>query len=824
MVNYSTPGPSAPGPRGAKRKLTSSPREALNINTWPQILDDARDELVNKYKCIPEKSVAEFLSDHVPHVPTTVLEDVMTQLKKSIKLPKERNTRAGDVRNCTPLLPDGTVYGYKTSPATPAKQGVQEARAFRNLFDLITAILELAAQINGRAWVAHSSKQEHLPDERPNSSHPDSYFYLIPKLLEEVGWEQLLCIGEVKKKKTEQDALDNWVKIVWGMHHIMRNDPCRLFTFGYTMEDDQARLWYHSRSSVFVSKSFNWIEDPKPFITFILALVLANHHSPVGPDSGAPVPPRAQTNELPTLYEQHSDYLERIGIDPTMKRVVVGDSIQYEITVKGLVDGKEGIQTLVFVTKEVLCDFKVDKGTGRATRVWLVYDKDSNESIASVLKDVWLEDGAMVEGDSLTTLANLVEVDERQHSVPVKEWYRDHFLHMHTHEKLGQNVLGVRGKHSYIRLLPDPSASKSPATGTIHHGSKRVKPRGGPFTVSLPQGKYEFDKPDRFHYRIVFRGAMEPLESVRCRRACSKVVIGIFRACWVLWVYGKVHRDVSTWNAFLDPSSPTGRLGDFDYLVEYAGTGTGRRTGTGTPLFRSVEVEAQTYLHAQLDWDNIYSNSLNKPSIFTHNLLHDLESVFWVSLWTVVYFVDTDQRDSDASQGNHEEATQVDEERLMLYDGIFPDGGPGSVQQARRRFIGVYEMEGHNRRLELREYANHMPEKTRELIEFHFERLRRALVSYFREVEKDMVPSTLIPFENPAFEGALNTLGELLEEVSSKLGDSEYPVSPLWEHQFVLERELALLADPEDALAQAAVSSRPSKKVKNPLKMRRRRK
>ncbi|KAG7093630.1 hypothetical protein E1B28_007294 [Marasmius oreades] len=131
-------------------------------------------------------------------------------------------------------------------------------------------------------------------------------------------------------------------------------------------------------------------------------------------------------------YEQHSDYLERIGIDSTMKRVLVGDSIQYEFTVKGPVDGKEGIQTLVFVTKEVLCDFKVDNGTGRATRVWLVYDKDGGESIEPVLKDVWLEHGTVVEGDSHTHLANLVKVDERQHSVPVKQWYRDHFLHMHT--------------------------------------------------------------------------------------------------------------------------------------------------------------------------------------------------------------------------------------------------------------------------------------------------------------------------------------------------------------------------------------------------------
>ncbi|KAG7093629.1 hypothetical protein E1B28_007293 [Marasmius oreades] len=142
-------------------------------------------------------------------------------------------------------MPAGTVYGYNS------KSRAKKPRAFCHLYDLIRTILELAAQINDRAWVAHSSKQQHLPGERvkPNSSCPDSFLYLIPnlRLLEGMGWEQLLCVGEVKNKKTEKAELDNWVKVVWGMHHIMRNDPCRLFTFGYTMEDDQARLWYHSR-------------------------------------------------------------------------------------------------------------------------------------------------------------------------------------------------------------------------------------------------------------------------------------------------------------------------------------------------------------------------------------------------------------------------------------------------------------------------------------------------------------------------------------------------------------------------------------------------
>ncbi|KAG7088049.1 hypothetical protein E1B28_012083 [Marasmius oreades] len=806
-----------------KRAAAASPREALNISTSPQTLNAARNELMKKYRYIPEKSVVKFLSDHVPHLPATVLEDVMAQLKKKIKLPKERGTRAGDFQHCTPPTQAGTIYGHTSK--SPAKMGVQEAQAF-SLYDLINAILELAAQINGRAWVAHSSKQEHLHGEKPNSPRPDSFLYLISQSLKEVGWEQLFCVGELKKNnKTKDDELDNWGKVVWGMHHIMRNDPCRLFTFGYNMEDDQARLWYHSRSSVFVSESFNWTLDPKPFIRFILALVLTNHNSKVSPDSKALVPPRAKKDELPALYDQHSDYLERIGIDPTMNRVLVGDSIQYEITVRGLVDGKEGTQRLVFVTKEVLCDFKVDDGTGRSTRVWVVHEKDGDESNEFVLKDVWLEDGAVVEGESLENLENLVKGDKRQHSVPVKDWYRDHLLHMHTHEKLAQKVLGVCGKHKHIRLLPDPSASTLPAS-FIHSGSRRADPRGGPSSVSSPQGDHEFDKPDRFHYRIVLRGAMIPLESVRCRRTCSQVVIGIFRACWVLWIYGMVHRDVSSWNSFWDPRTRTGRLGDFDYLVAYGETETGRTKTVGTPHFWSVEVEARSYLYKpqRTPWYAINSAPLNKKGrnksmfVFKHNLLHDLESVFWVSLWTFLYLVDID---NDASQDHHGTAKEVDEQRRMLYHGIFPDGEPGDVHLARCRFIGVLEAQGLNRREELREYTSYISENTLSLINFHFEELRGAIVSHFVDLETALILDAFIPSDNPAFTNALNVLQELLGVVQSRVGSSDYPVSPLSKHQFVLERELAPWTDPEDAPEDVPVQG-PSRSSKKPRTSRKR--
>ncbi|KAL0056691.1 hypothetical protein AAF712_016702, partial [Marasmius tenuissimus] len=139
-------------------------------------------------------------------------------------------------------------------------------------------------------------------------------------------------------------------------------------------------------------------------------------------------------------------------------------------------------------------------------------------------------------------------------------------------EILDHRVLGVSSYHSSIRVFSD--TSESTRSSSIHSGSQRAQPHGGPSQVWPLHEDHEFSDPSRFHYRIVFKGRMTPLESAPCRRTAFEVVTGILRACWVLWTYNVVHRDVSSWNAYWDPISGTGRLGDYDYVAHYGGIGT----------------------------------------------------------------------------------------------------------------------------------------------------------------------------------------------------------------------------------------------------------
>ncbi|KAJ8079132.1 hypothetical protein PM082_013420 [Marasmius tenuissimus] len=792
---------------------SSSPRKPSNISTTPPTLTEARDELLKKYGCVAEKPVSEFLHDHVPHVAATVVEQVMAKLKerwepRTKKVERDRRSvnppaptkKVDKDKAYTPLTSLGKVYGYATE--SPSMKKI-EAGVFEKLCSFIKGIAELAAKLNGTRWVDHSSKQEHISGEIPNTSLPDSFLHLIPRLLDDLGWEQILITGELKKRKSDPDVLDNWAKVLWGMQHIMRNDPCRLFTFGYSIEDDQARLWYHARSSVFVSETFEWIEDPKPLVTLILALTLVKyeHFSPATPpsasdsqeeDAGVVNEPITFPDEvddaslckagIDQLYANYPDYLERIGIDSKMKRVLdEAANIQYEITVN----------ETVFVTEEILCDFKADQPTGRCTRVWVVYKKEGDRSIKFVLKDVWLEEGAVVEGDKLRDLKTPVEQDERDHgNIPVKKWFDEHLLHMLMHEILDHRVLGVSGHHSSIRVFSD--TSESTRSSSIHSGSQRAQPHGGPSQVWPLHEDHEFSDPSRFHYRIVFKGRMTPLESAPCRRTAFEVVTGILRACWVLWTYNVVHRDISSWNAYWDPISGTGRLGDYDYVAHYGGIGTGTLK-TGTPRFWSVEVEGGDYLHKQetgldLGWDPLLGEELmdQQPEptfIFQHHVLHDIESVFWVSLWTCLYLVGPEDRDAGLENPDSKDPgpRPVNKGRQTLYQAIFPEGTLSDVRLARSAFMGLPAGATMRNDLWTRYEANFSNPAIHSLTNHHFFSLRNTMIKYFRRAEEGLVPNAYIPYEHRAFRDTFDLVRSVLDRLGDLVkGFSRFPVSPIW--------------------------------------------
>ncbi|KIM76965.1 hypothetical protein PILCRDRAFT_52102, partial [Piloderma croceum F 1598] len=62
-------------------------------------------------------------------------------------------------------------------------------------------------------------------------------------------------------------------KVVRSMHHVLRSDPCRRFTFGFTVENVNMRMWFAGRSAVFVTTPFNFMTEHELLISFVLSFV-----------------------------------------------------------------------------------------------------------------------------------------------------------------------------------------------------------------------------------------------------------------------------------------------------------------------------------------------------------------------------------------------------------------------------------------------------------------------------------------------------------------------------------------------------------------------
>ncbi|KAL4252835.1 hypothetical protein AB1N83_013405 [Pleurotus pulmonarius] len=125
-----------------------------------------------------------------------------------------------------------------------------------------------------------------------------------------------------------------------------------------------------------------------------------------------------------------------------------------------------------------------------------------------------------------------------------------------------------------------------------------------------------------------------------------------------------IHRDISTGNILFDGTN--GRLGDLEYVVFYDDEpSTVHNVKTGTLQFMAVEVFGGVYLFEPMTRDIFLAaapaGDPNAHSIypFRHNALHDLESIWWLVMWSLFnYYPNNAGVDPQAleTQRNHYEA------------------------------------------------------------------------------------------------------------------------------------------------------------------------
>ncbi|KAJ7135388.1 hypothetical protein C8R43DRAFT_1132605 [Mycena crocata] len=229
-----------------------------------------------------------------------------------------------------------------------------------NLIHIFDAIVSIGASVSGRSPTTHLLCAPTNGPTANNYPSPDGQIELIntpiesePRLATAVPWR-------LKTMRAPRESNDQ--ELIWSCQDVLRDDPCRRFTYGVTLEDGNLRIWFFSRSDELVSSSFS-ISEVSTLIQLFLALAFATP--------------------------------EQLGYDTTMSHF---------IDEAGNPQLKLAVGETVYFTKRLLSDHRSDTTCGRTTRVWEAYREDDPNRTSVAIKDLWTSVDTLQEGVQLSEL------------------------------------------------------------------------------------------------------------------------------------------------------------------------------------------------------------------------------------------------------------------------------------------------------------------------------------------------------------------------------------------------------------------------------------
>ncbi len=230
-------------------------------------------------------------------------------------------------------------------------------------------------------------------------------------------------------------------------------------------------------------------QNPRPLIHYIISLVFAS--------------------------------LKDLGFDPTVRRVAVplqespGNNTQYAIQYDYHVGSH------VYRTVECLSTFRAAGLISRGSRVWKVYRVGDPEDKYYALKDVWIPDDAMTEGEiqqsAFESIQNSLtdQVDFKQYFIEIEEcelvvWNSEvdrtsSFMRRQLPDQFHTFLLGtLASSDSSDRGMPSRVTGSTIAT-------PKGAPDGGPAEAEMnPRYRYSNKK----HCRIIYKDVGKPLDSL----------------------------------------------------------------------------------------------------------------------------------------------------------------------------------------------------------------------------------------------------------------------------------------------------------------------
>ncbi|CAE7175721.1 unnamed protein product [Rhizoctonia solani] len=544
---------------------------------------------------------------HIPTVPEVSLDSLINSVLPIVQ-PGDLDLVCKTLISNSSIQDSDDILGWNCWPHDPTTQ--DHAPVVLKLFEsIVHSVVDSVSRIFVLDMNFKPAQQDTPVGSRHNSSRPDGFFYVgRPKRgSNKVNWTDIVMPMELKNADNKRSRVDNYDKVIWSMHHVMRNDARRRFVHGLTCEDTKARLWYHDRCDIVASEEF----------------------------------------------DINREGMEAACYDPDVELLPVHDpesKPKYNITVYNSDTG----QATVYRTVEAISLSGANRMSGPGTRVWKVRKVVDGHVVGPeyALKDAWVREDRVAEHVHLKAIREAQPGYAQHLLTPVDYGFGSFSLAAcdNTHRTLRRTELVPTRKI----LLTYPSYVGNESLVVLYALRHGVETRDRSNSSRRNHYFYPSRHPCQ-HYRIVFEEIGQPVHDLRKFTDIFTAIQGGWEGLYAMHLCGYVHRDVSSGNILLVPAS--GQLGergvimDLEYAKKIDATSAPHDEATGTTPFMATEVQQVQHVRLgklwadreiaerlarsnPLDWEPRHQEPL--PA-FRYNALHDMESMWWLCIWMLFY-------------------------------------------------------------------------------------------------------------------------------------------------------------------------------------------
>ncbi|KAI0038641.1 hypothetical protein FA95DRAFT_1578083 [Auriscalpium vulgare] len=353
----------------------------------------------------------------------------------------------------------------------------------------------------------------------PNTGRPDGGGFLRGEPgVEQYSFLQMFLTLEFKKKDTPKGRIDDGRKIMWAIHHLLRNDARRRFAFGLSIENTAARFWFSDRQSAVVSTEFDINEDWKKLVRIFVAIGTAS--------------------------------MLDLGYDATIRLHSLESTVPvYDYDVY---DSNHNKRT--FRTVRVLSDVGTNLLNGRGCRVEVVREviDGQMEGEEMALKDVWMNADRVPEHTHLQNIRGSLLADDRMNDLR-------HFLTCETAgwvpvsdadvETVDNTYETIRRRLNFVvqgvcELILPVGQTTSTSTSTSTPGSIGATPTAPPPFLRGHRNISQVNSYPRGHYRFVFEEVGLPLYKDAAYGAVFSTLRDALVGLGAMHKYGLMHGDL----------------------------------------------------------------------------------------------------------------------------------------------------------------------------------------------------------------------------------------------------------------------------------------